>query len=313
MTTALATITATNIQPIISLVTNAVTSEHTRRAYGRALTEFLTWFQTSGATGFNKATVAAHVAYLRDNGKPASSINQRLTAIRKLGQEAADNGLIDQSTAQAISRVEGIHTDGKRLGNWLSKQDAQRLLDAPDVETIKGLRDKALLAVLLGCGLRREECAGLTVAHLQQREGRWVVVDLVGKRNKTRSVPMPSWAKAAIDEWCKAVGITSAVQAELARPGFIFRPLRRGGHVQSGAMTAQAVFDVVCEYSGLLGLTVRPHDLRRTFAKLAYKGSAPIDQIQLSLGHSSMQTTERYLGVSQDLTSAPCDVLGLKL
>lgn len=303
MTTALATVTTTNIQPIVSLVTNAVTSEHTRRAYGRALTEFLDWFQVAGATGLNKATVAAHVAYLRDNGKPASSINQRLTAIRKLGQEAADNGLIDQSTAQAISRVEGIHTDGKRLGNWLSKQDAQRLLDAPDGSTVKGLRDKALLAVLLGCGLRREEVAGLTVAHLQQREGRWVVVDLVGKRNKTRSVPMPSWAKAAIDEWCKAVGITS---------GFIFRPLRRGGHIQPGAMTAQAVFDVVCEYSGLLGLTVRPHDLRRTFAKLAYKGSAPIDQIQLSLGHSSMQTTERYLGVSQDLTSAPCDVLGLK-
>jgi site-specific recombinase XerD len=303
MTTALATVTPNQIQPIISLVTNAVTSEHTRRAYGRALTEFLTWFQASGYTGFSKATVAAHVAYLRDNGKPASSINQRLTAIRKLGQEAADNGLIDQSTAQAISRVEGIHTDGKRLGNWLSKQDAQRLLDAPDVETIKGLRDRALLAVLLGCGLRREECAGLTVAHLQQREGRWVVLDLVGKRNKTRSVPMPSWAKSAVDSWCKTMGITS---------GHIFRPLRRGGHIQPGAMSAQAVFDVVCEYAGLVGVTVRPHDLRRTFAKLAYKGSAPIDQIQLSLGHSSMQTTERYLGVSQDLTSAPCDVLGLK-
>ena len=303
MTTALATVTPNQIQPIISLVTNAVTSEHTRRAYGRALTEFLTWFQTSGYTGFSKATVAAHVAALRTNGTPASSINQRLTAIRKLGQEAADNGLIDQSTAQAINRVEGIHTDGKRLGNWLSKQDAQRLLDAPNVQTVKGLRDKALLAVLLGCGLRREECAGLTVAHLQQREGRWVVVDLVGKRNKTRSVPMPSWAKAAVDSWCKTMGITS---------GSIFRPLRRGGNLQPGSMSAQAVFDVVCEYSVRLGVAVRPHDLRRTFAKLAYKGKAPIDQIQLSLGHSSMQTTERYLGVSQDLTSAPCDVLGLK-
>jgi len=58
---------------------------------------------------------------------------------------------------------------------------------------------------------------------------------------------------------------------------------------------------------------VRPHDLRRTFAKLAHKGGAPIDQIQLSLGHSSVQTTERYLGVDQDLTTAPCDVLGLRL
>ena len=62
-----------------------------------------------------------------------------------------------------------------------------------------------------------------------------------------------------------------------------------------------------------LGVQVRPHDLRRTFAKLAHKGGAPIDQIQLSLGHSSIQTTERYLGVDQDLTTAPCDVLGLRL
>ncbi len=61
------------------------------------------------------------------------------------------------------------------------------------------------------------------------------------------------------------------------------------------------------------GLAVRPHDLRRTFAKLAHKGGASIDQIQLSLGHSSVQTTERYLGVDQDLTTAPCDVLGLRL
>ena len=59
--------------------------------------------------------------------------------------------------------------------------------------------------------------------------------------------------------------------------------------------------------------SVRPHDLRRTFAKLAHKGGSPIDQIQLSLGHSSIQTTERYLGVDQDLTTAPCDVLGLRL
>ena len=77
-------------------------------------------------------------------------------------------------------------------------------------------------------------------------------------------------------------------------------------------MTSQAVFDVVAEYAKPLGIDVKPHDLRRTFAQLAHKGDAPLEQIQLSLGHASVQTTERYLGVKQDLTSAPCDVLGLK-
>lgn len=303
MTNALATLQTSAIQPVIELVTNAVTSQHTKRAYGRALTEFMTWHQATGQNGLNKATVQAHVSALRDQGISASSINQRLTAIRKLALEAADNGLIDHSTAEAIGRVDGIRSEGKRLGNWLSKAQAQSLLDAPDTATVKGLRDRAILAVLLGCGLRREECAGLTFEHIQQREGRWVLVDLVGKRNKMRSVPMPSWAKASIDAWAKVLGMSA---------GYIFRPIRRGGHIQAGYMTSQAIFDVVCEYAQQVGVIVKPHDLRRSFAKLAHKGNAPIEQIQLSLGHASVQTTERYLGVKQDLTSAPCDVLGLK-
>ena len=115
---------------------------------------------------------------------------------------------------------------------------------------------------------------------------------------------MPSWAKAAIDGWCAEVGIVS---------GPIFLAVRRGGHVQRSGMTAQAIRDVVAEYAAQVGVTVAPHDLRRTFAKLAHKGGSPVDQIQLSLGHSSMQTTERYLGVDQNLHSAPCDALGLTL
>lgn len=302
MTTALATIA--EIQPVITIVTDAVTSVHTKRAYSRALTDFIVWHATTGQTGFSKATVQAHVTALRNEGVSASSINQRLTAIRKLAQELADNGVIDHSAAQAVGRVEGVRKEGKRLGNWLTQEQAQKLLTLPDVSTVKGLRDRAILAVLLGCGLRREECADLTVEHIQQREGRWVIVDLVGKRSKTRSVPMPSWAKYAIDTYLLAAAITA---------GPLFRSVRRGDHLQDGAMTAQAIFDVVKTYAGQIGVDVRPHDLRRTFAKLAHKGNSPIEQIQLSLGHSSVQTTERYIGVQQDLHSAPCDALGLRI
>ena len=292
------------LQPIIALATDAVSSPHTRRAYARALTDFLAWVEETRPAGLTKATVQAYVARLKAQGVPASSLNQRLTAIRKLAVEAADNGLIDAATAEAIGRVEGMRREGRRLGNWLTREQAQELLRVPDVTTAKGLRDRAILAVLLGCGLRREEAARLEARHLQQREGRWVIVDLVGKRNKTRSVPMPAWAKAAVDAWTEAAGIEG---------GPVFRPLRRGGHVQAGGLTAQAVFDAVRTAAAAVGVEVRPHDLRRTFAKLAHKGGSPIDQIQLSLGHSSIQTTERYLGVDQDLTSAPCDVLGLRL
>ena len=302
--TELAIVTTNHIQPVIDLVCNAVTSAHTKRAYQRALTDFMVWHTTTGQSGLNKATVQAHVTALRDSGVSASSINQRITAIRKLAIEAADNGIIDHSIAQAIGRVEGVRKEGKRLGNWLSKEQAQQLLELPNVGTLKGLRDRAILAVLLGCGLRREECAGLTVEHIQQREGRWVIVDLVGKRSKTRSVPMPSWAKYAVDAYLVAAALTS---------GVLFRALRRGDNLQATGMTSQAIFDVVRAYAAQLGVDVRPHDLRRTFAKLAHKGDAPVEQIQLSLGHSSLQTTERYIGVQQDLSSAPCDALGLKL
>lgn len=302
--TAITTTRPDALTAIVDMVTNAVTSPHTARAYRRALLDFMAWHSGKGRQGFDKATVNAYVAHLRSEGTTASSINQRLVAIRKLAREAADNGLIDHAAAEAIARAEGVRSEGKRLGNWLTQQQAQALLDAPDVGTVKGLRDRAILAVLLGCGLRREEAAALTVEHLQQREGRWVVVDLAGKRNKLRSVPMPSFAKHAIDDWLSAASITA---------GPVFRPVNKGGRVGAGPMTAQAIYNAVNEYAAKLGLTVHPHDLRRTFAKLAHKGNAPLEQIQLSLGHSSVQTTERYLGVTQDLTSAPCDVLGLRV
>lgn len=304
MTTELSRIDANPFAPVVALVTDAVSSAHTARAYSRALNDFLRWWEEDGRQPLQKAVVTRYVKFLRDEGRGAGTINQRLVAIRKLAREAADNGLIDQATAAAIGRAEGVRKEGKRLGNWLTRDQAQRLLEIPDVETLKGLRDRAILAVLLGTGIRREECAKLTVGQVQQREGRWVIVDLLGKRAKLRSVPMPSWTKFAIDAWLTAAGITA---------GVLFRPTRRGGHLQPGPMTSQSIYEVVREYADELGVDVRAHDLRRTYAKLAHKGSAPLEQIQLSLGHSSVQTTERYLGVTQDLSSAPCDVLGLRL
>ncbi|MEM7132060.1 MAG: tyrosine-type recombinase/integrase [Chloroflexota bacterium] len=302
MTTVITTVN--EIEPIVQLVTDAVSSPHTKRAYERALNDFMTWVQAAQPGPFNKAAVRRYITDLRNSGTSASSINQRITAIRKLALECADNGLIEESTAQAIRRVEGVRTEGRKLGNWLSKNKAQQLLNVPDTGTLKGLRDRALLAVLLGCGLRREEVVTMTTDHIQQREGRWLIVDLVGKRNKVRSAPMPSWAKAAIDDWTDEAGI---------KDGYIFRPTRKGGRLQDGPMTSQAVWNAVTEYAQQIGVTVAPHDLRRTFAKLARKGGAELDQIQLSLGHASVETTQRYVGEEQDLHSAPCDVLGLRL
>ena len=296
--------TTNDLQPILALVLDGLTSAHSRRSYSRALRDFLTWYVDQGAPGMTKALVQRYRAKLQADGLAAASINQRMSAVRKLASEAADNGMMDQAHANGISRVQGVKAQGTRAGNWLTRDQAQRLLNAPDASTLKGLRDRAILAVMLGGGLRRAEVAALTFDHVQQREGRWVIVDLVGKGNRTRTVPIPSWAKAAIDAWAAGAGV---------RDGLVFRSMRRTGKLDGSSMSAQAVRDVVHHYGQQLGLSVAAHDLRRTYAKLAHKGGAGLDQIQLSLGHASMETTERYLNVEQDLADAPGDRLGLRL
>lgn len=289
----------------IRVVLDGLHSEHSRRAYERALVDFFRWHAGAGRPPLTKALVQRYAAELRDAGASSSSINQRLSAIRKLASEAADNGALDPQLAAGIRAVKGARQEGRRTGNWLTREQAQTLLETPQINSLKGVRDCALLAVLLGCGLRRMEVANLTLDHVQQRDGRWVLVDLVGKGSKIRSVPMPAWAKAAIDRWVDATGIVS---------GRVFRSINRGGRITGESLTAQAIRNVVVGYAQRRGFErVAPHDLRRTFAKLAHKGGSGLDQIQLSLGHSSIQTTESYLGVEQDLTDAPCDHLGLKL
>ena len=160
-----------------------------------------------------------------------------------------------------------------------------------------------LLALLVGSGLRRGELAGLEFSAIAQREGRWAIVDLVGKHGRVRTVPMPSWAKTALDGWAAAAGIDS---------GSVLRRVSKGGRVGPGPLGAQSIFETVVSYARKAGLgKITPHDLRRTFAKLAHLGRAPLEQIQISLGHASIQTTERYLGLKQNLHDAPCDRLGL--
>ena len=295
---------ATLPAPLVDLVLDSLPSPHSRRAYHRALGEFFAWYPSNASgEGFTRATVQRYRSHLQQRSLSAASINLHLAAVRKLAAEASANGLIDPGTASAIGSVSGARSSGVRSGNWLTLPQAQRLLAEPDPETKKGLRDRVLLGLLVGCGLRRGELAGLELGDVSQREGRWAIVDLVGKHGRVRTVPMPSWAFAALDEWAAAAGINS---------GPVLRPVSKAGLVGAGPITAQGVFETVIRHARLAGLgKVTPHDLRRTFAKLAHQGRAPLEQIQISLGHASIQTTERYLGLRQNLHDAPCDRLGI--
>ena len=94
--------------------------------------------------------------------------------------------------------------------------------------------------------------------------------------------------------------------------GPILGKMNKGGRFEWQGTTASSIYAVVLRYAARLGLTFQAHDLRRTYGKLAHKGGARIEQIQLSYGHASLTTTERYLGIDRDLEDAPCDHLGLK-
>jgi integrase len=293
----------TTLDHVLRLVLDAVSSPSTRTMYGKALADFFVWWREQGSPPFSRAAVQAHRAVLESKGYAPSTINQRLAAIKKLAREAAANGLLDASVAAAIDQVPGVKQQGVRAGNWLTRPQAEALINCPDPATLKGKRDRALLALLIGCGLRRGEAVELTLEHIQQRDGRWVIVDLRGKHGRLRSIAVPAWVKQAVDLWLDAAGFTE---------GRILRSLNRHGRITGVSLSAQAVLAAAVFYGGQLGLRLRPHDLRRTCAKLCRSGGGELEQIQLLLGHASIQTTERYLGTRQNLADAPNDRLGLE-
>src|SRR5438105_2521933 len=206
-----------------TLVLDSVSSPITKRVYNLGLDEFFAWYGQEARPGFTKATVNAWRVSLEARGLGSISINVRITAVRKLAVEAADNGLLAPELAAGITRIKGVKSKGVRVGNWLSIRQAQTLLNAPDVSTKKGLRDRAMLAVLLGCGLRRSEVAALTIKHIQQRDSRWCIVDIVGKHGRVRTIPMPTWVKVAVDAWTVAAGVAE---------GHVLRPVNRSDQAQ---------------------------------------------------------------------------------
>jgi site-specific recombinase XerD len=193
---------------------------------------------------------------------------------------------------------------GMRLGNWLTAEQSQRLWQAPNDDQLKGKRDRALLALLLACGLRRHEAVAVTLDHLQQREQHWAIVDLIGKGGHVRTVPVPDWVKKELHDWVTAAGIDR---------GKVFRRVKKSGETWGEGLTEKAVWNIVKQAASKIGLTkIAPHDLRRTCARLCHATGGELEQIQFLLGHVSVQTTERYLGCKQRIQAAVNDCIGIE-
>jgi site-specific recombinase XerD len=285
-------------------VLSTLNSPDSQRSYRFAIDDFISWYCSEPRLAFNKTVVLRYRLQLEARHLASSTINLRLAAVRRLAYEAADTGLLSPDLAAGIRRVKGAKKLGVRLGNWLSSEEAKALLNSADVRTVRGKRSRAILAVCLGCGLRRSELAHLTVERLQRREDHWAIVDLIGKGGHIRTVPMPNWVKSALDVWMESASVSS---------GRVFRCVNKSGTVWGSGVTEKVVWSVVKECAAKAKIAkLAPHDLRRTCARLCHVAGGELEQIQFLLGHVSVQTTEQYLGCRQRLKNAVNDSIGIE-
>ncbi len=287
-----------------SAVINSLTSKSGQRTYEHAITEFVDWYCSEPRLAFNRTVVLRYRIYLEQRSLAPTTINLRLAAVRRVAYEAPDSGLLSPELAAGIRRVKGVRRIGVRLGNWLTADQGRSLLLKATGEDLRSKRNYAMLALLVGCGLRRGELLALTMRSVQLREEHWVIADLHGKAGHIRTVPIPVWVKQAIDGWTIAAGISE---------GRIFRSINKAGKIWGDGMTPKVIWEVVKQAAQAAGIEkLAPHDLRRTCARLCHLGGGELEQIQFLLGHVSIQKTERYLGSKQKLRFAVNDKLGLE-
>jgi integrase len=300
-----ATVTIPELEQAKTAVLNTLASEHSRRSYEYAIERFIAWYCSEPRLTFNRTVVMRYRSFLERLSLSSSTINSRLSAIRRLADESAESGWLSPELAIGIRRVKGVKRLGRKSGNWLTRNQAQDLVNAASKANLRGRRDGATLGLLLGCGLRRSEVVGLRLDQLQSREDHWVIVDLVGKGRRLRTVPVPSWCKALLDAWVRHSGVSE---------GRVFRRLLKGGTRREEGVTANVVWYAVKRCACQAGLTsLAPHDLRRTCARLWHGCGGELEQIQFLLGHASVQTTERYIGSKQKVQDAVNDRLGISV
>src|SRR5882672_5648332 len=287
-----------------SAVLNSLSCPDAQRGYRHAIDEFVDWYCSEPRLSFSKTVVVRYRMHLESRHLAPGTINLRLGAVRRLAYEAAECGLLSADLAAGIRRVKGVKKLGIRLGNWLTAEQGHALWQAPDTKRLKGKRDRALLGLLIACGLRRHEAVALTLDHLQQREEHWAIVDRVGKGGHVRTVPVPDWVRTELDDWLAAAAIDR---------GKLFRRVNKVGRTWGDGMTVKAVWHIVKESARSIGVAkLAPHDLRRTCARLCHASGGELEQIQFLLGHVSVQTTERYLGCKQRIRSAVNDRIGIE-
>src|ERR671924_517539 len=174
-----------------SAVLSSLTSRSGQRTYDHAIREFVAWYCSEPRLAFNRTVVLRNRIHLEQRQYAPATINLRLAAVRRVAYEAADAGLLSPELAAGIRRVNGVRRIGVRLGNWLTPEQGRRLLECAAPSSPRELRDHAMVAMLIGCGLRRAELLALRVESIQQREEHWSLSICSARPDMCAPSPIP--------------------------------------------------------------------------------------------------------------------------
>lgn len=284
---------------------------NTKRAYQSRLMAFLEW-RDKQPPGAMVTHLKQYVAYLHhDRELSPRSVQAHINTIKGMIRTAA---ALEPQLAAGLPQLELVKPPavrGEVQGKRLTAQQARLLLNAPGTDTVKGVRDSAILALLLTLGLRRSEVCNLTWGHLDELEGHRVIANLKGKHGRIRTLKLPVWLWRLLDKWGSESGLLTDDPQQ-----HIFVPITKDGKVLTyrKGLTPHAIYKMLNYYTRQTGLPpVKPHDLRRTAALLSRRGGATIEQVQVMLGHASPQTTSNYIGETLDLDDNAVDYNPLRL
>ena len=267
-----------------------ISNPRTRRAYQADLQEFMAFVGIAAAGEFPQITRAHVIAWRKEmeqRGHAAATIRRKLSALASLFDFLCEKNCVPFNPIRGVQRPKADSNEGKTPA--IGDGQARALLNAPPTDTLK---DRAILAVLLYHGLRREELCTLKVRDVQDRSG-VKHLRVHGKGSKIRFVPAHPSALTRVEEYLDMAGH----KEDLA--GALFRPVRNNTTGKlDGALTADGVLrSVVCHYAAAAGISVAgfgPHALRATAATNALDHEADIAKVQEWLGHANIATTRLY-------------------
>jgi integrase/recombinase XerD len=252
---------------------------------------------TTAASVLDLGLVTAWLSVLAREGLGARSAARHLSALRGFSKFLVREGLLERDPTSLTARPKL----GRRLPRALGENDLVRLLEVPDVSTLRGLRDRAMLSVAYAAGLRVSELVRLEIGDLDLERG---VVSALGKGQKRRLVPLGEVALEHLGAYLRARDADEAARAgKSARTArtkggknFVFRSPR------GGALTRQAFWQIVGRIARAAGVRggAHPHQLRHSFATHLLGGGADLRSVQTLLGHANIVTTEIYTHVSRD-------------